>query len=404
MPRRAEVSLIYVTGLVQGLALVAFPAASSILTSPHGFGFSASRYGMMFIPQVLLAILASSLGPVLARRWTLKRVLLAGLSADLLAMTLLALSRLLQNLPEAAYGVLLVATGLLGFGFGATLMALNTYAEKLNPGRENRAVLVLNALLGAGTALAPLFVAIFLGLGAWWLMPSMVAVALAGLLLVSTKQPLEASVGEASGTSASSRLPHRFWLYATVILLYGIVETLNGNWSGPYLTEDRGVSAQGASFALTAFWAMVTIGRVLFAALSSRKTVRWIYTGLPVLLIVAFQVVSRAAGETGGIVAFGLAGLGCSAFFPLCISLSGQEFPRFAATMSGELVAFYQAGYGVAAFGVGPLRDFAGFPFSTVYSLGSLVAAVMLIVALAVVARGAATSGLPQTKLEPPLH
>ena len=96
MPRRAEVSLIYVTGLVQGLALVAFPAASSILTSPHGFGFSASRYGMMFIPQVLLAILASSLGPVLARRWTLKRVLLAGLSADLLAMTLLAVSRLLQ--------------------------------------------------------------------------------------------------------------------------------------------------------------------------------------------------------------------------------------------------------------------------------------------------------------------
>ena len=404
MPRRAEVDLIYVTGLVQGLALVTFPAASSIFTSPHGFGFSASRYGMMFIPQVLLAILASSLGPVLARRWTLKRVLLAGLSADLVAMALLALSRLLQNLPEAAYGVLLVATGLLGFGFGATLMALNTYAEKLNPGRENRAVLVLNALLGAGTALAPLFVAIFLGLGAWWLMPSMVAVALAGLLLVSAKQPLEASVGEASGTSGSRRLPGRFWLYAAVILLYGIVETLNGNWSGPYLTEDRGVSAQGASFALTAFWAMVTIGRVLFAALSSRRTVRWIYTGLPILLMVAFQIISHAAGETSGILAFGLAGLGCSAFFPLCISLSGQEFPRLAATMSGELVAFYQAGYGVAAFGVGPLHDFGGLSFHIIYSLGSLVAAAMLIVALSVVVRGRATTELPQTRLQPPAH
>jgi MFS family permease len=387
VPRRTEVSLIYVTGLIQGLALVAFPAASSILTSPHGFAFSASRYGMMFIPQVLLAIIASSLGPVLARRWTLKRVLLAGLSADFLAMTMLALSRLLEDFPGTAYGVLLVATGLLGFGFGATVMALNTYAEKFNPGRENRAVLVLNALLGAGTALAPLLVAIFLGLGAWWLMPSMVAVALAGLLLLSAKQPLEASVGEASGTAGSMRLPERFWLYAAVILLYGITETLNGNWSGPYLTEDRGVSAQGASFALTAFWAMVTIGRILFAALSSRTTVRWIYTGLPVLLIVAFQIIPHAASETSAIVAFGFAGLGCSAFFPLCISLSGQEFPRYAATMSGELVAFYQAGYGVAAFGVGPLRDFAGFPFSTIYSIGSLVAAAMLAVALAVVAR-----------------
>jgi len=104
-------------------------------------------------------------------------------------------------------------------------------------------------------------------------------------------------------------------------------------------------------------------------------------------LVAAFQVISRAAGETSAIAAFGFAGLGCSAFFPLCISLSGQEFPRFAAVMSGEIVAFYQAGYGVAAFGVGPLRDLAGVPFRTIYSFASLVAAAMLAVALVLVAR-----------------
>ena len=206
VPRQAEVRLIYVIGLVQGLALVTFPAASSIFTSPHGFGFSASRYGMMFIPQVILAILASSLGPRLARRWTLKRVLLAGLSADFLAMTLLALSRLLQEFPGAAYITLLVATGALGLGFGATVMAANTYAEKFSPGRENRAVLVLNALLGAGTALAPLFVAIVIALGAWWLLPLVVAVALAGLLLFSAKEPLEASIGAAGSSSYPLKL------------------------------------------------------------------------------------------------------------------------------------------------------------------------------------------------------
>lgn len=383
--RHAEVGLVYVTGLVQGLGLVTFPAASSIFTSPQDFGFSASRYGMMFIPQVILAILASSLAPRLARRWTLKRVFMAGLSADLLAMILLALSRLLQDSQGPAYGILLVATGLLGLGFGAAVMAMNTYAEKFSPGRENRAVLVLNALLGSGTALAPLFVAIFLGLGAWWLMPLMVAVALLALLLFSAKEPLEASV--AADSSGSKHLPGGFWLFAAAVLLYGIAETLNGNWSGPYLTGERGVTARGASFALTAFWAMVTMGRILFAALSSRKTVRWIYIGLPVVLIVAFQVIPRADGEISGIAAFGLAGLGCSAFFPLCISLSGQAFPRFAAVMSGEIVAFYQAGYGVAAFGVGPLRDFAGFRFTTIYSFGSLVAAAMLAVAFVAVTR-----------------
>ena len=65
---RTEVGLVYLTGLVQGLALVTFPAASSVFTSPHGYGFSNTRYGAMFLPQVLLAILASSLAPKFANR------------------------------------------------------------------------------------------------------------------------------------------------------------------------------------------------------------------------------------------------------------------------------------------------------------------------------------------------
>jgi hypothetical protein len=101
MARRAEIGLVYATGLVQGLALVTFPAASSIFTSPDGYGFSVSRYGLMFIPQVILAIAASSLGPAMARRRSLKRVLQAGMSADLSSMVLLALSRLLLSSPRA---------------------------------------------------------------------------------------------------------------------------------------------------------------------------------------------------------------------------------------------------------------------------------------------------------------
>jgi fucose permease len=384
--RENGIDLIYVSGLVQGLALVTFPAASSIFTSPSGFGFSASRYGLMFVPQVAFAILAASLGADLARRWTLKRVLQAGLAADLLAMILLTASRLLIPVPDAAYGVLLVATGFLGFGCGAAVMALSTFAQTLSPGREDRSVLRLNVLLGAGTALAPLFAGIFIGAGVWWLMPTIVAGALAGLVLLTMRAPFDAP---SAGAAPPGRLPRRFWLFAAAALLYGIIETLNGNWSGPYLSGERGVSVRGASLALTAFWAMVTIGRVLFAAVSSRTILRWIYVGLPLLLIAALQLVSHAGGELGGIVAFGLAGLGCSAFFPLCISLSGEEFPRQAAAFSGGIVAFGQVGYGVAAFGVGPLRERVGLPFHTIYSLGSAVAAALFVAALTIAVRPA---------------
>jgi MFS transporter, FHS family, glucose/mannose:H+ symporter len=388
---RTEIGVVYSAAVVQGLTLVTFPAASSIFTSPDGFGFDSTRYGTMFIPQVVLAILSSGLAPRLARRWSLRRVLLVGFAANIVSMALLAMTRLLLGAPDAAFGVLLVATGALGLGFGATVMALNTYAEAFFPGRADAAVLALNALLGLGTALAPVLVAIVVGMGAWWLLPVVVACIFMAIFGIALAEPLRASAGTAAaGAPAPTglrHLPDRFWFYAAAVFLYGILETLNGNWVRLYLSVERGVSAQGASFALAAFWAMVTVGRVLVAVISRAVPARWIYLALPILLLIVFQVSARVQDETGGIVIFGLAGLACSAFLPFSISFSGDEFPRLSAVMAGAMIAFYQLGYGVAAFGTGPLRDSIGLSFSTIFSAGSIVAVPLVVVAWFVIRR-----------------
>jgi fucose permease len=380
-------------GLVQGLALVTFPPASSIFTSPHpqGYGFTTSQYGAMFLPQVILAILASSLAPAFARRWHLKRVFLLDLGSNLISMLLLALSNFLMSSTSLAYDTLLLATAALGLGFGMTVMAANTYAEEFFPGRSDSAVLALNALLGAGTALAPIFVIVFVGLGAWWLLPVLVGIVLVALLLFSAREPLPVAADRSALVRATTHegfmrgLPRRFWVYAAVVLLYGIVETLNGNWSTLYLNQQRGVPAQWASLALTAFWAMVTVGRVLASVVTSRVPMRWIYLGLPMLLVIAFLVISQVSTALGGVLAFGLAGLACSAFFPLSISFGGEEFPRLTAVVSGELIAFYQVGYGIAAFGTGLLLGATGISLSTIYVGASLVAGGMIVLAFIVI-------------------
>jgi MFS transporter, FHS family, glucose/mannose:H+ symporter len=388
---RAEIGVVYGAAVMQGLALVTFPAASSIFTSPDGFGFDSTRYGALFLPQVMLAILASAFAPRLARRWSLRRVLLAGLAGDIASMALLALSRLLLGMPDMAFGMLLLATGALGLGFGATVMALNTYAEAFFPGRADRAVLALNALLGLGTALAPVLVAVVVGLGAWWLLP--VAVASIAMLLfgIAYGQPLRTPASSAGASRPTSLnwvdLPRRFWLYAAAVFVYGIVETLNGNWAMLYLSGERGVSAQGASLALAAFWVMVTAGRILIAVISQLVPARWIYVALPVLLVLVFQLASQVQSEAGGIIVFGLAGLACSGFLPLSISFAGSEFPRLSAVMAGGLIAFYQLGYGVAAFGIGPLQGLLGVSFSTVFAAGTLVAAPIIFIAWFVIRR-----------------
>ena len=79
---------VYVVGLFQGLSLVAFPAAASIPQSSTGYDLSKSRYGLLFLPQVIMAIAGSLSMPTLARRFRLKRVLIAGLVADTVAMSL----------------------------------------------------------------------------------------------------------------------------------------------------------------------------------------------------------------------------------------------------------------------------------------------------------------------------
>lgn len=383
----ALMRLLYGCGAMQGLALVTFPAASTIFVSASGFHLSSAEYGAMFVPQVALAILASAAGPALAKRIGLRGALLLGLGADFLSMALLAVSAFAIG-GSWAFVILCAATGALGVGFGLTVMALNTLVESLAPQGADAAVLTLNALLGLGTALAPVLVAAFVAFGVWWALPLLTAAAAAALgaaVALSKLNVADAPAGAGTENSSASR----FWLFAGAALLYGVVETLNGNWASLYLSSQRSVDAQSAAYALTAFWLMVTLGRVALAGLARWLPSKWTYIALPFFLAAAFQGVAHAGGAWSGAVAFGAAGLACSGILPLSLSLAGAEFPKRAATMSGELIAFYQIGYGIAAFGVGPLRERAGVEYATAFSLGSLPAAMLGILAWRIIRRGA---------------
>ena len=46
------------------------------------------------------------------------------------------------------------------------------------------------------------------------------------------------------------------------------------------------------------------------------------------------------------------------------------------ASVAGGVIAFYQAGYGVAAFGTGPLVD-AGVGLPTLFGFGAIAAVIM---------------------------
>jgi predicted MFS family arabinose efflux permease len=160
---------------------------------------------------------------------------------------------------------------------------------------------------------------------------------------------------------------------------------MNGNWSQLDMTTRVGASATQASVALAVFWGMVTVGRVVFAAIGRWLPERVTYHILPFVLVVTFVLIAvlPRGDAAAGIAVFALAGLGCSALLPLTISFGEKNLAVMGAAAAGGIIAFYQLGYGLAAFGVGPLQK-AGLSLPAIFGFTAIVAAVMGLLSFAV--------------------
>ncbi len=378
--KNKALTAVYSGGILQGIALVAFPAAATIFTNPDGYNLSSTAYGSLFIPQTILSIIASATSPKLASRYSAKTVFLWGLGCNAFSMLLLALSATVMHDATLSYCILLFATASLGLGFGLSVPTFNTMAARLYPERVDSVILTLNALLGVGTALAPAFIALFTSFSIWWGLPAALTLLFTMLIAYSTSLELP---NEQTATSLSRTIPKLFWLFAAFAFIYGSTETLNGNWATIYMKEYQQASLASQSLALTMFWTMVTLGRVFFAWTARFFKEERAYQFLPFVLMCAFLLVGKlpSGNDTLSIGAFALAGFGCSALLPLTISLATSQLKSMQGAVSGGIIAFYLLGYGFAAFGTGPLEDIANIPLRQLYLFGTLLGLALAILA-----------------------
>ena len=376
MPRNLEILIIYLTALMQGLALVALPAASSVFTDSQHFNFSTSQYGTLFIPQVLMSILAAFLAPRLSLTWGKKSVYQVGIVLNIISMGLMALSQLFVRTPSIAYGCLFFSTTAMGAAFGTTLPMINVYAQRFFPQNPAGALTGLHTLLGTGTAIAPLLVIVLVKGAGWWLMPLGSFLILALILLFSFSLPLKAENSQTNDPVQKKKFifSNELKLFMLIVFLYGFCETIFSNWSIIYLSKEKSVSVDEAGYALSIFWAMVTGGRLLTSLLSTWVAPSWFYRILPIIIAIALWMVTTIHNPTMGIIYFGLAGLACSAFFPLTFSFAQSRNPASAELVSGFLMAFYMLGYGFGSYGIGMMMPWLGISLQGVYQASIAVA------------------------------
>ncbi len=136
----------------------------------------------------------------------------------------------------------------------------------------------------------------------------------------------ESETGRTVSLATTLRLPIVF-LSLTIFLLYTGVESATGQWTFSLFTESRSVSTYMAGFMTSLFWAMLTIGRIMFGAAADRigitRLLRWSMIGT---VISAALFVAR--NPVVGFAAVSLMGLSLSAIFPTLTSITTSRVGR----------------------------------------------------------------------------
>ena len=353
--RIAKILSIYLSGFLVGIALVLFPAAGSILTDADFHGFTSTQFGSIFIPQIVLAILTSLSAPKIAEKVGMKTVMLLGLASLLVATTLLGASNWFLE-GNIDYWIVMGGTAALGAGFGFTITALNPFAYTLFPGKETSAVTAMHILLGAGTASAALFLNAFVGQGIWYGAPFAISAIVLLMILFTLPITLKLPHSETE-QSSNEKIPFKIWLFALAVFLYGACEATLGNWGALFLEKSGGLSVSDAALGLSVFWGFVALGRIAFTFYALRFSTKWVYIIAPFIVAIVFFTLPQAEGRSLLLAYMAFGGLGMSILFPLSISSATDQFPKYAAIISGVLVAAIQLGTGFSSNVIGYLNE-----------------------------------------------
>ncbi len=237
---------------------VAWPSAAGDLSLPVG------ELGFVIAVSVSGYFLSTATSGAVAARIGSGRML--NLAAWLMVVALAGYAA------APGRGVLLAAAGLLGFGSGYVDAGINSHVA-LRHGA--RAMGMLHAGFGIGSAVGPLMITLLLSAGlswrfGYWLLAAG-HVVVAGLLMSAagdwtSSPPRPPSVDR-------GRLPGLAWWAMLVFLLYAAVEITTGQWAFTLLTAGRGASDTVAGIAVTGFYGGLTASRLLLGGFGHRLPV-----------------------------------------------------------------------------------------------------------------------------------
>ena len=202
-----------------------------------------------------------------------------------------------------AWPLSLAAAATLGVGFGALVVGLNRLFATGFGARSAAMLNLLGASFGCGAITGPLALSLFDG--------RFRLIFIAGALLAAVALPLalrapQIPPSEDAGARMRGRVPARVWGFVAFYVLYVGVESGIGGWEATHLLA-RGASGVAASNWTAAYWAAITVGRVLAAPIALRVSPDRLVTGALVLTTLVLGLAHLTALTAYAYVGAGLA-------------------------------------------------------------------------------------------------
>jgi len=305
----------FVLGAMQAMYGPAFPAL--VRRFDVGLDLVGQTVALHFAGSFITIAAA---GPLLARVGY-RSPLTAGAAALAAGAAAVALA--------PSWPLLLLGAALGGLGFGLLDVALNLVAARAFAPNAAPALNLLNAMFGVGAVAGPAAVALAGGdLRAPMGLLAVVALAV-GLLAWRIPDPSDAA------PEGEGRVP---WIaaggFVTLYFLYVAGEVGVGSWETVHLAPLWG--EQAAALNASAYWAALTVGRVLATPLSARVRPATLVLGASVLALAGLLA---AHDPHLAPYAYPLVGLAFAPIFPTGLAWLQRVFPRRAERVASAVLA-----------------------------------------------------------------
>ena len=383
-------------GLPDGVLGVAWPTMCGTL------GLDMAELGGLLAAAMVGYLASASASGTLVARLGVGRLLL--LSS--LVMTASSLGYALAPGRAAALGAALLA----GLGGGAIDAGINAYAAQRFP---PRLVTWLHACYGIGAMLGPLLITGTIASGRSWRVGYVVLAVALGAMAVGFAATRAAWDAPEIGADAPPAVPEAgdatlgqtlacpaVWLSLALFFLYTGLEVTAAQWMYSVFTKGRGFDMHTAGLAVSAYWASLSLGRIVFGALAARHDPERLLRVSLALAPGAALMTWWAPRADLGLLGLAALGFAFAPIYPLLVAITPERLGRRHLTQAvGLQVAVAYLGTAALPGAGGALAASAGLEVIPAFVIAGTVALALLHEVAARAARRA-----PDHAGRPPFH